>query len=244
MFVLQKTFDNIGEVYEDLKKVFDYSDLIIASMTNYLTKDRNICHGINDIDIVLCQDNNQSLAQKKVNTITSITNGNTIKVDCNNSIDADYKDSTTGDPNFFELERSVNPYTNTADFNNITKISDIAINYVNQKYNFTSYIEFVKWAIYEIEMNPPSPFNLGYPVSCYCLTLRPESFVIKFPNNMAFGIEVAVTKDKIFYNASIIYYNPNFTDIILFKETNLYKAACKNNWIDSDSKGPDKLKAD
>lgn len=231
MFVIEKTFDNIGDIYEDLKKIFDYSDPIIVSMTNYLTKDRNICNTINDI--VLCQDNNQSLAQEKVNTITSITN-------CNDSINAVYKDSTTGDPNFFELERSVNePYSNVFDFSSAAqKVSDISINYVNTKFNFTSYAEFVKWAIYEIEMNPPTPFNLGYPVSCYCLTLMPESFIITFPNSMAFGIEVVVTKDKIFYNANIIYYNHNFTDIILFKETDFYKAACKNNWIDTHNKGP------
>lgn len=222
MIILRKLIGNIERVYEDLKKVFDPNDPIIRSMASYLTKDKNICNEI--VDIVLC--NNANSAQN-INSI------NPVSIAVDNATNNIYKDSTTGDPNFFETEKSITaPYTPYIDpnINNSISTSDIAIQSMNDKYNFKSYMDFVKWAIYEIEMNPPSPFNLGYPVSCYSLTLKPESFIIRFPNNIGIGIEVSVKGDSIFYTIDIVYFNTSFIDQILFKETDLYKTAIKNKW--------------
>ena len=200
MIILRKVFNNIEIVYDELNKVFGHSDPIIVSMANYLTKDRNICQEIKDI--ILCNEPN---TDPTINSTDSVFEAATKAI---NNIYKDY----------------------TSNINKSTSVSDIAIQHVNDKYNFKSYVDFVKWAICEIEMNPPSPFNLGYPVSCYSLSLNPESFIIRFPNNIGIGIEISVRDSSIVYITDIIYYNSSFTDETLFRETEFYKSAIKNNW--------------
>lgn len=218
MIILRKRFDNPSKIYDGLKTVLGSTDIIITSMESYLMKDINRYLGGHDI--ILCDSITGTNSGTSESTITHKYNNTITGTDFEAKRIAEL--STGND--IANISSSKTPLPNCTKYT-----SDIAINYVNTRYNFDTYDQFVKWAIYVIENNYPSPFSLGYPNSMYTLKLDKDNFLITFPNGIGFGITVGVLDKSIVYNVDIVYKCDSMNQI-LFMENDVYKSAIKNGW--------------
>lgn len=235
MLTLRKRFSNPSDIYEGLKVVLGCNDIIITSMEQYLMSINQTISSLNGNDIVLCEHNtNQTNGVLDFNTHkyngTFTSRSDQVKPITDIAIGNDINTSSIGE--IRDVESFKEAYTNYLSSNKLPDeccYSNIAINYINTKYNFNSYDSFVDWAIYTIQMHRPSPFNLEYPNSMYTLHLNKDNFAITFPNGIGFGILVAVREGQIFYDVDIIY-NGTFANQTLFKQTDVYKNAINNKW--------------
>ena len=124
MIILRKRFDNPSKIYDGLKTVLGSTDIIITSMESYLMKDINRYLGGHDI--ILCD---------SITGTNSGTSESTITHKYNNTItgtDFEAKrlaELSTGN-DIANISSSKTPLPNCTKYT-----SDIAINYVNTKYN-------------------------------------------------------------------------------------------------------------
>lgn len=235
MLILRKRFSDPSDIYEELKTVLGSRDIIINSMEQYLISINRTIDSLNGNGIVLCNHNNNQTIEVKDSdnthsysgTITGFTNTKPIAdltIGNDNAI-GEIRDVDEFKQEYTKYSTSINTHDNCC----YTPTYDIAVNYINKKYNFDSYDQFVDWAICVVQMNRPSPFSLEYPNAMHTLHLNKDNFVITFPNNIGFGIIVAVREGSIVYDVDIIY-NGTYANQTLFKENDVYKTAIKNKW--------------
>ena len=221
MIILEKSVNSIESAHIAFNTAIGSTTKIIDSMQEFLHYKHNaIINVYNDYinhDIVLCETSTTNSINTEDKFIDKVcSNG-----ECSGSI-----------TNMKKPSESI-----LDNMNQSTSASDIILPYTSSdsvKINrvFSSYEEFVEWALWICSNNIPSPFKLGYPSSCHCLTLATDYFTIRFPNNIGIGIKVFSNKKGIQYSLNIVFYNIPGSSEVFIRETNEYKNAIKNGWTE------------
>lgn len=94
-----------------------------------------------------------------------------------------------------------------------------------EEQNFSTYDDYVRWALNKCSLNAPSPFSEDFP-SCYSLNVGPTYFTIRIPNKFGVGIRVLLGRKNISYEVSILFYNNEN----IIKESSYYENMIDNGW--------------
>lgn len=105
--------------------------------------------------------------------------------------------------------------------------------------DFSSYEDWVDWALNTMKNNPPSPTSFTFP-NTYTLSLMSAYFTISIPNQFGFGIAIdnAGTKNEVYRVDILLYKPPKFVE-----QSSYYQELLDNGWtrkLKEDKKTPPK----